>query len=161
MSSETSPKTAAATIIRCPNCDKRNRVRPTAQGTPRCASCHQPLPWLVEATQTTFDTELQASVPVLVDLWSPWCAPCRAMAPALEQLARERAGRLKVVKVNVDEAEQVAQRFGVQGIPLLVLTRDAQELARQTGAAPLPRLQAWLNSQLTLNAQRRGRKRGR
>jgi thioredoxin 2 len=76
------------------------------------------------------------------------------MAPALEQLARERAGRLKVVKVNVDEAQQVAQRFGVQGIPLLVLTRDGQELARQTGAAPLQRLQAWLNSQLTLNAQR-------
>jgi thioredoxin 2 len=154
MSSETSATTAAATIIRCPNCDKRNRVRPTAEGTPRCASCHQPLPWLVEATAASFDAELQASVPVLVDLWAPWCAPCRAMVPALDQLARERAGRLKVVKVNVDEAEQVAQRFGVQGIPLLVLTRDGQELARQTGAAPLSRLHAWLNSQLTLNAQR-------
>ncbi len=72
------------------------------------------------------------------------------MAPALEQLARERAGRLKVVKVNVDEAPGIARRFDVQGIPLLVLMRDGTELARLTGAAPLPRLQGWLNSQLTL-----------
>jgi thioredoxin 2 len=89
-------------------------------------------------------------VPVLVDLWAPWCAPCRARAPALEQLARERAGRLKVVKLNVDDHPTVASRFNVQGIPLLVLTRDGSELARLTGAAPLPRLQSWLNSQLTL-----------
>jgi thioredoxin 2 len=153
MSTEATSSAAAASIIRCPNCDKRNRVRPTPQGTPRCASCHQPLPWLVEATPASFDAELQASMPVLVDLWAPWCGPCRAMAPALEQLARDRAGRLKIVKINVDEAPQIAERFGVQGIPLLVLTRDGQELARQAGAAPLPRLQAWLNSQLTLNAR--------
>lgn len=79
-------------------------------------------------------------MPVLVDLWAPWCAPCRMMAPALEQLARERAGRLKVVKLNVDDHPTVASRFNVQGIPLLVLTRDGSELARLTGAAPLPRL---------------------
>jgi len=154
MSSQTTSTNAAATIIRCPNCDKRNRVRPTPSGTPRCAACHQPLPWLVDATPASFDAELEASVPVLVDLWAPWCGPCRTMAPVLERLAHDRAGRLKIVKVNVDEAEHVAQRFGVQGIPLLVLTRDGQELARQTGAQPLPRLQAWLNSQLTLNASR-------
>lgn len=153
MSTETAASAAAATIIRCPNCDKRNRVRPTPQGTPRCASCHQPLPWLVEASPASFDPEVQASVPVLVDLWAPWCGPCRAMAPALEQLARDRAGRLKIVKINVDEAPRIAERFGVQGIPLLVLTRDGKELARQAGATPLPRLQAWLNSQLTLNAR--------
>lgn len=153
MSTEATSSAAAASIIRCPNCEKRNRVRPTPRGTPRCASCHQPLPWLVEAAPAGFDAELQASMPVLVDLWAPWCGPCRAMAPALEQLARDRAGRLKIVKINVDQSPQIAERFGVQGIPLLVLTRDGQELARQAGAAPLPRLQAWLNSQLTLNAR--------
>jgi thioredoxin 2 len=137
-------------IIRCPHCQKANRVRPTAEGTPRCGSCHQPLPWLVNASAATFDAEAKASVPVLVDLWAPWCGPCRMMAPALEQLARERAGRLKVVKVNVDAEPQIAARYSVQGIPLLVLIRDGAELARLTGAAPLPRLNAWLNSQITL-----------
>jgi thioredoxin 2 len=88
-------------------------------------------------------------VPVLVDLWAPWCGPCRMMAPALEQLARERAGRLKIVKLNVDDHPAIAARYRVQGIPLLVLARDGEELARLTGAAPLPRLQGWLDSQLT------------
>ena len=145
-------KTAApgASIVRCPHCDKANRVRPTPKGTPACGACHQPLPWLVDATSETFDAELRASVPVLVDLWAPWCGPCRMMAPALEQLARERAGRLKVVKLNVDDHPQVAARYQVQGIPLVVLTRDGRELARLTGAAPLPRLQSWLNGHLTL-----------
>lgn len=143
-------QTSGASIIRCPHCQKANRVRPTNEGTPRCGSCHEPLPWLVNAGAATFDAEIEASVPVLVDLWAPWCGPCRMMAPALEQLARERAGRLKIVKVNVDEETQIPARYGVQGIPLLVLLRDGQELARLTGAAPLPRLNAWLNSQLTL-----------
>jgi thioredoxin 2 len=67
------------------------------------------------------------------------------MAPALEQLARERAGRLKVVKVDIDQSPSIARRFEVQGIPLLVLLRDGEEVARLTGAAPLPRLRAWLD----------------
>ena len=142
--------TEAASVIRCAQCGKANRVRPTPRGTPRCGACKHPLPWLVDADLATLDDELRASVPVLIDLWAPWCGPCRMMAPSLEQLARDRAGRLKVVKVNVDEAPAVAARFGVQGIPLLVLLRDGRELARLTGAAPPARLQAWLNSQLTL-----------
>jgi thioredoxin 2 len=152
MSSAQQSPAQSSSIIRCPHCNKANRVRPTPSGTPRCGACHQPLPWLVEATSDTFDAELQASVPVLIDLWAPWCGPCRMMAPALEELARDRAGRLKVVKLNVDEHPAVAARYQVQGIPLLVLSRDGKELARLTGAAPLPRLQSWLNSQLTLAA---------
>ncbi|MDN4517209.1 MULTISPECIES: thioredoxin [Mycobacteriaceae] len=137
-----------ASVIRCPQCGKSNRVRPTPRGTPRCGSCHQPLPWLVAASAATFDAELQASVPVLVDLWAPWCGPCRAVAPVLEQLARQRAGHLKVVKLNVDEAAAPAARYHVQGIPLLVLHRDGREVARLAGAVPLAQLQTWLDSQL-------------
>ena len=151
MSGGASPEPGTA-IIRCAQCGKPNRVRPAAQGTPRCAVCKVPLPWLVEADEAGFEQEVNASVPVLVDLWAPWCGPCRMMAPALEQLARERAGRLKVVKLNVDHAPAIAQRFRVQGIPLLVLLRDGTEIARLTGAAPLPRLNAWLNSHLTVAA---------
>jgi thioredoxin 2 len=139
-------------IVRCPHCEKANRVRPASSGTPRCGSCHKPLPWLIDANTSTFEDEVRASVPVLVDLWAPWCGPCQMMTPALEQLARDRAGRLKVVKVNVDDEPRLAERFGVQGIPLLVLLRDGEEIARLNGAAPLPRLTGWLNSQLTLSS---------
>ena len=145
-------ETAPASIIRCASCGKRNRVRAVASGTPRCAVCHQPLPWLVEADERSFDAEIGAAVPVLVDLWAPWCGPCTMMAPILEQVARDRAGRLKVVKLNVDDNPRVAARYGVQGIPLLVLHRDGREVARLTGAAPAGRLNAWINSQLTLSA---------
>lgn len=139
----------AASILRCPNCGKANRVKPTAQGTPRCGSCRKALPWLVDATASTFDQEVASSVPVLVDLWAPWCGPCRMMAPALEQLARQRAGRLKVVKLDVDEHPAIAARFAVQGIPLVVLLRDGREVARQAGAAPLPQLERWLDGALS------------
>jgi thioredoxin 2 len=137
----------AGAIIRCPRCHQANRVRPNPRGAPRCGSCHQHLPWLVEATDDTLDAELAAPVPVLLDLWAPWCGPCRTMAPVLEQLARDRAGNLKIVKVNVDAAPAAAARYRAQSIPLLVLTRDGRELARLTGAVPAPRLRSWLDSQ--------------
>lgn len=135
-------------VVRCDGCGQANRVRPVPRGTPRCGSCHQPLPWLVAADADSFAGEVAASVPVLLDLWAPWCAPCRAMAPSLEQLARERAGQLKVVKVNVDDNPRIAARYRVQGIPLLVLTRGGREVGRLTGAIPLPQLRQWLAGQL-------------
>ena len=75
----------------------------------------------------------QSSVPVLVDLWAPWCGPCRMVSPALEQLARERAGTLKLVKVNVDTAPQISQRFDVQAVPTLLITDGGKVLARRAG----------------------------
>ena len=144
----------SANVVACAQCGRRNRVPVSTRGTPRCAQCKAPLPWLVDADAERFDEETRASVPVLVDLWAPWCAPCRTMAPVLEGLARDRAGRLKVVKVDVDRAPAVAARFGVHGIPLLVLLRDGRELARLAGAVPPARLSAWLNSQLTLAGSR-------
>ncbi|MEH0826119.1 MULTISPECIES: thioredoxin [unclassified Micromonospora] len=138
--------TTAGSVITCPACQKKNRIRPSPSGTPRCGACHQPLPWLVEATDATLDAELQASVPVLLDLWAPWCGPCRTMAPVLEQLARDRAGHLKVVKVNVDQNPAAASRYQAQSIPLLVLTRNGTELDRRTGALPGHQLRAWIDS---------------
>ena len=133
-----------STIITCPNCGRRNRVRSSASGVPRCSVCHHLLPWLVEASPERFDDEIVASVPVLVDFWAPWCGPCRMVSPVVERVGREQAGALKVVKLNVDEAPQISERYGIRGIPLLMLFRDGAEVDRLVGAAPYERLRDWV-----------------
>jgi thioredoxin 2 len=136
-------------ITRCPGCGRRNRVPAAASGTPRCGNCHQPLPWIVDAADATFDEVVeQAKVPVLVDFWAPWCGPCRMVSPALAQLASEKPGQLKLVKVNVDSSPRLQQRFGVQSIPTLMVFRDGQVVSRQTGAAPADALRGWLDQAL-------------
>jgi thioredoxin 2 len=138
-----------ATVVVCPNCGRRNRVPASADGVPRCGHCHHGLPWIAAADDATFDAvATKARIPVLVDLWAPWCGPCRMVSPALEALTRERVGQLKLVKVDVDESPQVAQRFAVQGIPTLVVMQDGEVVARQTGAAPEQALRTWLDQAL-------------
>jgi thioredoxin 2 len=123
-------------IIACPSCNTRNRVGAIARGTPRCAKCKSPLPWVVEADADTFSAETTASVPVVVDFWAAWCGPCRMISPVLEDLARSHAGHLKVVKVDVDANQGLAAQFRAQSIPLLVVIRDGQEVDRIVGALP-------------------------
>jgi thioredoxin 2 len=116
--------------------------------------CHTLLPWIVEAGPESFEREIAASVPVLVDFWAPWCGPCKMVSPLVERLARENAGRLKVVKLNVDEAPAIAARYRVQGIPLLVVIRDGAESDRLVGAAPIAQLQSWLAPHLGTAGER-------
>lgn len=143
---------ANGTVIRCPNCHAPNRVRPVASGIPRCGKCHQPLPWVVASGQAAFDTEITASVPVLVDFWAPWCGPCRMISPVLERMAARYAGRLKLVKVNVDENPQLASRYDARSIPLLVLIEHGREVDRQVGAARESQLIGWVKPRLAAAA---------
>lgn len=148
---------ATTDVIACEACGRRNRVPAVAKGIPTCGQCHAALPWTADADASTFDAVADSSkVAVLVDLWAPWCGPCRMVSPALERLARATAGRVKLVKVNVDEAPDVAERFGVRGIPTLIVLRHGAVVARQTGAAPEPALRAWLDDALR-DADRPGR----
>jgi thioredoxin 2 len=140
--------TATAPIVTCPNCGKRNRVPVVADGVPRCGNCHKPLPWLAEADAQTFDAAIRASVPVLVDFWAPWCGPCRMVSPIVERIGTEFAGRLKVVKLNVDEAPDISARYAVQGIPLLLVIRDGNEVDRLVGAAGEPQLRRFVEQHL-------------
>jgi thioredoxin 2 len=133
------------TVVACPSCGTKARVREAAPGLPRCPSCKAYLPWVVEAGEAGFEAEAAAPVPVLVDLWAEWCGPCHAVAPVLERLAARHAGKLKVVKVNVDENPALASRFDASSIPLLVVLRDGRVAERIVGAQPLPALEARLS----------------
>jgi len=128
-------------VVTCPNCGRKNRVPATTStaGTPRCGNCHQRLPWIAEADDASFeDVADKAEVPVLVDLWAPWCGPCHMVSPALEKLAGEKAGRVKLVKVDVDTSPRVAQRFGAQGIPTLLVMRHGEVEDALPPAEPEP-----------------------
>ena len=136
-------------IVTCELCGRKNRVPPAATGSPRCGQCKAPLPWITDAATDNFAEIAEKSVlPVLVDLWAPWCGPCRTVSPILERLAREQAGHVKLVKVNIDEAPELARRFSVQAIPTLLLLAGGQERARQTGAGPEYALRKWLEQAL-------------
>ena len=123
-------------IITCSRCSTRNRVGPVASGTPRCSKCKAPLPWIVDADESTFSAETRASVPVVVDFWAEWCGPCRMISPVLADMAGEHVGHLKIVKVDVDANPVLAQRFTAMSIPLLVLIRDGAAVDRVVGALP-------------------------
>ena len=137
------------TVVTCPHCGKRNRVPSVADGVPRCGNCHHSLPWIAEAADDDFAAIAErASIPVLVDFWATWCGPCRMVSPALEQLATERTGVIKLVKVDVDRAPALGQRFQIQAVPTLLVLRGGEVAARQAGAAPVAVLRRWLDDAL-------------
>jgi thioredoxin 2 len=135
----------SANVVTCPNCGRRNRVPASAAGVPTCGNCHRPLPWIAEAGDDTFaEVAEAASVPAVIDLWAPWCGPCRMVSPALEQVATELAGKIKLVKVNVDESPRIQQRFGVQAIPTLLVLRGGQVVTSRAGAVPAAAIRTWV-----------------
>jgi len=127
-------------IIRCAACGANNRVRPEQAGQAVCGRCKSPLaaparPALV--TDGNFHSVVEQSpLPVLLDLWADWCGPCRMVAPVIEQLAAELAGRVRVGKLNVDQNPATAARFGVQSIPTLLILKGGREAGRIVGAQP-------------------------
>jgi thioredoxin 2 len=134
---------AEARLIRCASCGATNRVplQKIAQRLqPVCGRCKTALPFgdkPVTVSDATFAAEVEgAALPVLLDLWAPWCGPCRIVAPVIEELASEMAGRVRVAKLNVDENPATAARFRVQSIPTLLVLKEGRELDRMVGVQP-------------------------
>jgi thioredoxin 2 len=136
-------------VVSCPNCGQKTRVQPAASGIPHCPKCGRPLPWLTDVSGADFNGVVEMSpVPVLIDFWAPWCAPCRIVAPAVERLSEELVGQMKVAKVNTDLAPALQERFGIHGIPTLVLMDGGKERERVTGAMNLNALRQWVEQRL-------------
>jgi thioredoxin 2 len=135
---------AESLLIRCSHCGATNRVPPekVSQGLqPVCGRCKSPLSVgdgkPVTVNDANFSTEVErATLPVLLDLWAPWCGPCHMVAPVLEELATEMAGRVRVAKLNVDENPATATRFQVRSIPTLLVLKGGKEMERIVGVQP-------------------------
>jgi thioredoxin 2 len=132
-----------ATVITCPSCGANNRVpadKVRAGLHPVCGQCKSPLtvsPHPVTVTDANFAEAVEQSpFPVLLDMWAPWCGPCRMIAPTIEQLAGELAGKVKVAKLNTDENPLTASRFNVRSIPTLLVFKNGAEVDRIVGAIP-------------------------
>jgi thioredoxin 2 len=130
----------------CPSCGSKNRVPASKlDRSPRCGRCHVELGPLGEPvaidSAPDFDELVGGSpLPVLVDFWADWCQPCRMVAPQIEKLAQQQAGRAVVAKLDTERVPEIAARYGVRSIPTMVLFRHGQEAARTSGAMPAPEI---------------------
>ena len=142
---------AAATLtIACTACDAVNRV-PVARliEAPQCGRCKQPLfageP--VALDEAGFERHaMRAELPVLIDFWAPWCAPCRMMAPQFEAAARTLEPRFRLAKIDTEAHPALGARFGIRSIPTLALFRNGREIARQSGAMSLAEIVRWAHA---------------
>lgn len=135
-----------AATVTCATCRTKNQVPFVADDAPRCAQCHAFLPWVTDAVDADYTAIADsARVVVVVELWAGWAQPSRLVGPLLERVVAERAGRVKLVRVNVEDARRVQSKHEARLIPTLLLLWQGEEIARHTGALQLPQLRRWVD----------------
>jgi thioredoxin 2 len=143
-----------ALIVACPNCNTLNRAprdKLLAGSRGKCGNCGAPLfeghPVALNA-QSFESHAVKSDIPLLIDFWAPWCGPCKAMAPQFEKAASQLEPKVRFAKVNTDEEQQLASRFGIQGIPTMILFHRGQEVARQSGVMNASGIESWVQQAL-------------
>jgi thioredoxin 2 len=136
----------------CPYCQAVNRIpAERLNDKPRCGKCKEEIfrARPVELTEANFRREIERSeIPVLVDFWAPWCGPCKMMAPAFEKAAVSLEPRVRLAKLNTDEAQEIAGQLGIRSIPTMILFHGGEEIARHSGAMMAGDIENWVNANL-------------
>jgi thioredoxin 2 len=137
-------------VISCSQCGAQNRLNlPQQNQVPICGKCKNPLPWIIAGTDISFRKELETATPVLVDFWAAWCTPCRMTAPVLEEIAKDKAGQIKVLKIDVDQNPATSRQFNILSIPTLILFKNGNPVETIVGAMSKTALLERLNPYLT------------
>ncbi|WP_455925179.1 thioredoxin TrxC [Pseudomonas putida] len=137
-------------VIPCPHCNGLNRIpADRLADSPKCGRCKGEviLAKPFDLTQGDYASQIKGDLPLLVDVWAEWCGPCKSFAPTFQQAAAQLSGRCRLAKLDSEANQQLAGQLNIRSIPSLILFRNGREVARQSGAFPLPQLLGWLASQ--------------